>query len=189
MTPGAAVLAGLLLLFPTASTSTAGEDPSPGLAAGDRIPAKPPILLSDLQGREVDLAKQIIVAPGSGARASLLVFWATWCQPCIHEVPDLKELQSYYGKDGLRVIGIGVGGGDDAEALSAEAARLEINYPVLFDKDGSAGRAFQVRALPMSALVDGRGVVRWIGPRLPRDINARIRKAVAPDEDGDEHEQ
>ncbi len=188
MTPAAAVLAGFLL-FPTASTSTAGGDPKPGIAEGDRIPAAPPILLVDLRGHEVDLAREILAAPGKDAHASLLVFWATWCQPCIHEVPDLKELNRYYAKDGLRVIGIGVGGGDDAAALSGAVARLGIDYPVYFDKDGSAGRAFQVRALPTSALVDGRGVVRWIGPKLPKDISVRIREAVAPAEDGDEHDQ
>lgn len=183
MTLAPAALASLLsLTIPAASAAT---EPAPRIAAGDRMPVAPPILLADLTGRTVDLNGEVFTVPGGKRRTTLLVFWATWCQPCIHEVPDLNELHRYYGKDGFRVVGIGVGGGDDPPALADAVSRLGISYPVWFDKQGSAARAFQVRALPASALVDGDGIVRWIGTRLPRDINERIKKAIEPAEDGE----
>ena len=56
-------------------------------------------------------------------------------------------------------------------------------YPVYFDAQGAMARTFGVTALPAAALIDGAGVVRWMGPSLPKDINERIQAAVRPGED------
>jgi len=183
LTLALAVLASLLSIAAPVASDAASA--TPRLAAGDRIPIAVPIRIADLSGGAVDLGQEIMAAPGGVRRATLLVFWATWCQPCIDEIPDLNELHRYFAKDGFRVIGIGVGGGDDTAALAAAVSRFGITYPVWFDKDGAAARAFGVRALPASALVDGKGVVLWTGPTLPPDVNAMIKKAVKPAEDGE----
>lgn len=173
---GAALLAAALL---------AGDPPVLyAAAAGEPAPLEAASPVSDLEGNTTDLRARVLPGDGSTHKATLLVFWGTWCQPCIHEVPVLNELQRFYGKDGLQVIGIGMSwGGDTLDKVAAAAEQHGMSYPVLFDKDGRARAAFGVTALPTSALIDARGTVRWMGLALPRDIAGRIREALGTGEE------
>src|SRR5262249_28507689 len=58
----------------------------------------------------------------------LVNFWATWCTPCLHEIPALVKLQKEYGGQGLQVIGPAV---DDPDAVRSMLTPLGINYPVM----------------------------------------------------------
>ena len=59
-------------------------------------------------------------------------FWATWCPPCIREIPLLVDIQAEYGERGVRVIGIAI---DEFEAVSGFARGFEFNYPVLVGQE------------------------------------------------------
>jgi thiol-disulfide isomerase/thioredoxin len=63
-------------------------------------------------------------------RGKLLVlnFWATWCTPCLHEIPALVKLQKQYAARGLQIVGPAV---DDPDAVKSMLGPLGINYPVL----------------------------------------------------------
>jgi len=90
---------------------------------------------------------------------TLVVFWATWCIPCIEEIPQLKYFQKTYASQGFRVISINI---DDPEGQTAPlmAQQFELNYPVLVD-DGTAEEAFGgLRALPTSFLVGRDGQLK-----------------------------
>jgi len=145
------------------------------------LPSKE-ITVQSLEGAKTDLSARLRTArPG---QAVLLVFWGTWCAPCLQEIPELKELQRFYGKRGLEVIGVGLQHGEETLAGLAKAAQTHgITYPISFDARGEAARVFGVTALPAAALIDGTGIVRWMGPSLPKDINERIQAALGPDED------
>ena len=60
----------------------------------------------------------------------LLNFWATWCEPCKEEIPDLVTLQEKY-KDDIVILGLSVESGDTPDVLKQYAARFKMNYPVL----------------------------------------------------------
>lgn len=62
----------------------------------------------------------------------MLNFWASWCAPCVEEIPLLIAAQKRYGERGLQVVGIAV---DQREAAAAFSARYAINYPVLIADD------------------------------------------------------
>ncbi len=173
MRRAAAALAAVLALPPAAAGTIEGQ--AAPLAAGG------PVI--DLLGNEVDL-RALAVPSATPGGATLLVFWASWCQPCIKEIPVLNELHRYWGPRGLRVIGLGVGhGGGTIEGIKEAAARHGTTYPVLFDRGGSVEKAFGISALPYAALIDGEGVLRWRGNHLPADINRRIRGLIAPNGD------
>ena len=101
-------------------------------------------------------------------------FWATWCSPCLQEVPVLIELQSRYRSRGVRFVGLAL---DDVEAVRAYAREVSLNYPTgvgdapLLELMRSFGSATQ--ALPFTALVSpsGRVVERYTGA-LTRDALA-----------------
>ena len=65
----------------------------------------------------------------------VLDFWATYCPPCIEEIPHLKELQAKYGDRGFQVIGLHVGGDEDKPRVPAFVERLEIDYPLAYPED------------------------------------------------------
>jgi len=162
----------------------------PALKTGDSVPASAPMTVVDLEGRTVDL-REIVTpdphragGPGGEGGATLLVFWAPWCRPCIAEIPVLNELHRFYGPKGLNVVGLGVGmGGGTLAGIKEAAGKHGMSYQALFDEGGKLERTFDVTALPTSALIDAKGIVRWLGPRLPPDINRRIKEAIAPGED------
>src|SRR5262249_54035631 len=69
-----------------------------GVEEGDKLPAGWTVPVVDLKGQEVDLRAAL-----GKQGATLLVFWGTWCQPCLHEVPEIREVARFYAPKGLRV--------------------------------------------------------------------------------------
>ncbi|MFV0387380.1 MAG: TlpA family protein disulfide reductase [Pyrinomonadaceae bacterium] len=65
----------------------------------------------------------------------VLDFWATYCPPCIKEIPHLNKLKKQYGANGLEIIGLNVGGEDDKPEIPDFRKRLEIDYPLAFPED------------------------------------------------------
>ncbi|MCB1023685.1 MAG: TlpA family protein disulfide reductase [Acidobacteria bacterium] len=65
----------------------------------------------------------------------ILDFWATYCPPCIEEIPHLKELQKKYESKGIQVIGLHVGGEEDKPKVPAFIERLKIDYPLAVPED------------------------------------------------------
>ena len=87
----------------------------------------------------------------------ILDFWATYCAPCIEEIPHLMELQAKYGDD-LRVIGLHVGGEEDRPKVPAFIEQLKITYPLAYPEDALAAYVFgQESAIPQTAVFDRTG--------------------------------
>lgn len=132
----------------------AEEDGSP-LAPGDAAPA---LVLPSLSGPPVDLAAlrgQVVV----------LNFWATWCAPCVAEMPSLERLHRALGPEGLAVVTVSVD--EDEAQLRAFVERHSLTLPVLIDPGGrAAAGAFHAVRYPQTFVLDrsGRLVRRYAGP-------------------------
>ena len=146
---------------------------------GDTAPVAQLKGVIDTEGRPFDAAATLIAAPGAAKSATLLVFWASWCHPCISEIPVLNEMHRFYGKRGLRVVALGVReGGETLERIKTTAQANGVTYPVLFDSQGVAQDLFGVAALPSSVLLSGTGEVLWNGQALPEEIMTKIAAAL-----------
>src|SRR5687768_61394 len=96
-----------------------GDDPEDADATGKPAPLN--YTVKDMNGAEVRLAS-------FKGKIILLNFWATWCEPCKYEIPDLISLQEQYADD-IVVLGFSVD--DTPEQLKAYAAEYKVNYPML----------------------------------------------------------
>jgi thiol-disulfide isomerase/thioredoxin len=102
---------------------------------------------------------ETLTVSGSDKDVTLLVFWATWCQPCLMEVPTLVKLHDKYRDKNFRVVSINV---DDPEGkkVNAIVGRFGINYPVLIGNEDVMKQFGGVQALPTSFLIGRDGRIR-----------------------------
>jgi thiol-disulfide isomerase/thioredoxin len=107
----------------------------------------------DGQGRPADMA------PYRG-KALLVNLWATWCAPCIEELPSLGQLQQQLGGDEFQVVTIAIDERDPAKIAPFLEKHGAGNLPVLIDRDRTIEKVAKVIALPTSLLVDRDGKAR-----------------------------
>ena len=140
---------------------------TPSLALGE---AAPPLALADLEGRP--LALQSL-----RGRVVLVNFWATWCAPCLEEIPELTEAWREQRGRCLEILGVAEESGSPAE-VAEFARRHAIPYPLVLDRDGKAAADWRVPGYPRSYLVDREGrVQRVFDGALSR---RRLEEATAP---------
>lgn len=117
-------------------------------------------------------AGELTTAPNG---LTVVNFWATWCPPCIEEMPMLQEFADEHAGEPVRMVGVtALYNGPPEEEL----ARLErflaergVTYPSLVSADGALQKAFHVRSLPTTILLDdGRVVAYRIGIRGARAV-------------------
>ncbi|NOT49233.1 MAG: TlpA family protein disulfide reductase [Acidobacteria bacterium] len=90
-------------------------------------------------------------------KAVILDFWATYCPPCIEEIPHLKKLKEKYGGD-LIVIGLHVGGEEDKPKVPEFVDKLKIDYPLAYPEDALTAFVFGAdSAIPQTAIFDREG--------------------------------
>ncbi len=95
----------------------------------------------------------------------LVNFWATWCKPCLDEMPAMQRLYDALPREDFELLAISVDEGDAEVAEFRE--RLGLGFPILLDPDREVAGAFQTFRFPESFLIgrDGRIAARYIGPK------------------------
>lgn len=137
-------------------------------------PAQPDVVFTTGEGGETSLADY-------RGQVILVNFWATWCGPCVEEMPALNELQAELGGDDFQVVTVSLDRSIDDAALFFE--RLELDHlPLIHDASFASMTQAGAIGLPLSVLYDRQG--REIG-RLPapaewasEDAKALIRAAI-----------
>ena len=110
----------------------------------------------------------------------ILDFWATYCPPCIEEIPHLMELQAKHGADNLFIVGLHVGGEEDRPKVPAFVERLKINYPLAYPEDALASFIFgQDTAIPQTAVFDRKGKMVKKIAGFDASIKTQLDEAVA----------
>ena len=155
---------GLLVLAAVVAGQVLVRGGSAPLAEGV---AAPPLALTALDGRMVDLA-------ALRGRVVAVNFWATWCAPCRHELPELAATWVANRDRCFELLGVVEESASDDVAAAARA----LPYPVLPDPRAEVAAAWKVAGYPRTYLVDAEGRVRQVfdGP-LTR---ARLEAALEP---------
>lgn len=116
----------------------------PTVRAGD----KPEIKFTAVDGREVDLAKL-------KGKVVLIDFWATWCGPCVAEIPHVLEAYKKFHAKGFEVIGISLD--RDKNALTSFVKERGMPWPQSFESSNALANKYGINAIPAMWLVDKEG--------------------------------
>lgn len=110
--------------------------------------------LAGVDGVPVTLSEHL------GQKVILLNFWATWCGPCMSEMPHLQALYERHKADGLLVLGIAMDGPEGIANVAPAIRRQSITYPVLLDEETRVVGLYNPRrAAPFNVLIDRSGRV------------------------------
>lgn len=116
----------------------------------------PDLILRTLDGEEQSLTDYL-------GKVVLLNNWATWCVPCIKEIPELQAFYDDHVDEGLVIIAIDAG--DSASAVSQVVEENNVTFPVWLDPKKLSMNTFRMSSVPNSYVIDRAGVIRlaWIG--------------------------
>lgn len=92
-------------------------------------------------------------------RVTLVNFWATWCPPCVHEIPSMNRLAAAYDEDEFAIVSINFR--EDPEHILQFMNEVDVDFPVLMDEDGAVSRDWGVFAFPSSFILDREGQIRY----------------------------
>ncbi|MEH8016226.1 TlpA family protein disulfide reductase [Rheinheimera muenzenbergensis] len=123
------------------------------LASNQLWATAPDFTLKALDGSNLRLAEQ-------KGDIMLINFWASWCGPCIQEMPALDKLAQKYQPLGVQVWGVNVE--SDSSAAKNYLSKVQVAFPILFDLDNSVSKAYQVDAMPTTVILDKDGKVRAV---------------------------
>ncbi len=149
--------------------SRSAPKPPAGIRVASRGEPIPNLRLPGLEGEPITL-------PSAYAGRPLLInVWATWCGPCIREMPELERFSVEQAPNGVQVVGIAL---DEALAVQDFLTRTPVSYPILVDAPGPADAGVRLGnlkgVLPYSVLVsaDGRVLKQRIGPFTEGEITS-----------------
>ena len=149
------ILFGILILLQT-KDSLFNQSSGPGLKKG--LPA-PDFTLPGLDGKMVRLADY-------KGKVVLLNIWATWCPPCVEEMPSMEELYQKLKAEGFEILAVSMDI-SGAQAVRPFMEKHKLNFPALTDTEGAVKSLYQTTGVPESFIIDKDGIIveKVIGPR------------------------
>jgi thiol-disulfide isomerase/thioredoxin len=145
-------LTGLLMLFHLSCAAAGQLEPYRGFTQ------TPALSLEDL-GHKVHTLQNY------RGRVVLVNFWASWCRPCVMEMPSLQHLQDALAGKPFTLLAVNVE--ESPGTVWKFAARVKIHFPLLLDREGETASDWGIDIYPTSFLIDPQGHVQYVayGPR------------------------
>lgn len=186
-------LGGCLSLEPTVGLAPTAREPGALEASATIVPTSAPgrptasrghpiregepapdFALQDLDGLQHSLSDHL-------GQVVLLNFWATWCEPCRVEMPELQKAYVEYADQGFAVLAVNWTAVDDRSQVAPFVAELGLTFPILLDMDGRVSELYQIIGLPSSVLIGGDGVIRalFFGPIPLDELEAELAQLLA----------
>ncbi len=134
-----------------------------GLTPATQIAAAPDIQLPDEHGKPVQLGDL-------RGNVVFINFWATWCPPCVHEMPMMDQLLKTRKDQAFRLLAVNMQ--ESQNDVAQFMKKKDFQFPALVDSEGVATASYQVRGLPASYLIDCSGqllgsvtgILLWTSP-------------------------
>lgn len=109
--------------------------------------------LNDMKGNKVSLMKVV-----SESKITILDFWASWCPPCMSEMPNLVNIYENYNDDGLQIVGVSLDNDKKSWQNAVEAMGMKwVQVSDLKGWENAAAQLYQVDAIPHTLILDNEG--------------------------------
>ena len=153
----ALILAGVGGIVLLQSRGPAGMSPGQP-QSGKGLPA-PDFTLPDLEGRMVSLADY-------KGKVVLLNIWATWCPPCVEEMPSMEALYRKMRGEAFDILAVSIDT-DGSKSVTPFMQKHKLTFPALIDTKGLMQNLYRTTGVPESLIIDKKGVVveKIIGPQ------------------------
>jgi len=135
--------------------------------------AIPDFRMNDINGNEVSALEE-----AAKHKVTVIDFWASWCGPCLKEMPELKNMYEKYHDKGLGIIGVSLD--TEMESWKKAVERLGITWVQVSDLRGwenEAAQLFGVQAIPHTIIIDNKGNLIGYGLR-GEELEARISEKL-----------
>ena len=144
------------LLLVTASVHADWQQPE---LSNNLTPLRAPIPSADFELLNMDEEK--VKLSDYRGKVVLLNFWATWCPPCIREMPSMERLHQQVDADDFKVIAVNQM--EDIDQVFAFTGQLDVDptFTIVFDTTSEVSQAYAVRGLPTTYLLDKKGNIRY----------------------------
>jgi len=134
----------------------------------------PALVLRDVNGKEHNIQNHL-------GKVLVLNFWATWCPPCVEEIPSLGRLQKAFSKEDLIVLSVDIG--ENKNDVETFLKQVPADFPVLLNPDGSTVKQWKIIAFPTTFIIDRQGDIRlayfgglvWDNPDVIKQLQAVVR--------------
>lgn len=138
----------------------------------------PALELHDIHGEKYNLEDH-------RGKVIVINFWATWCPPCVKEIPSLGRLQAAFSKKELLVLSVDIG--ESKKEVETFLNQFPADFPVLLDADGTTVKQWKIIAFPTTFIIDQHGMIRlayyggleWDEP----DVATQLRSLIGPAQD------
>lgn len=159
---GVAILCGISLIVLAVCFITTDKGLAPGTGAGNSETKIPPVQA------EGDTAPNFTAELAGGGtftlseqndKVVLLNFWATWCGPCVREMPAFERLQADYGD---RVAILAVNSMENTKTVDQFIEQTGYTFPIAYDETGAIGRNFPTDGIPYTLVIGKDGIVKKI---------------------------
>ncbi len=131
----------------------------------------PDFTLKDISGKQMSLSSE-------KNNVVCLVFWATWCPYCVREMPRYKELHAKYAAKGLKILSINIAANDPLPRVEAFQQKTQLPYPILYDSMQEVSRLYYVTGVPVSVIIDRKGIIQYRGYQLPDNADQMIAQLL-----------
>ena len=115
-------------------------------------PAPPELILSSINDKTIDINDY-------KGRVVLINFWASWCKPCVKEIPSLVRLYERLSNEPFDILTVNIG--EDKKSINEFLNKIKFDLPILLDTNGVAVRDWKVYAYPSNFVLDKQGKIRY----------------------------
>lgn len=111
-----------------------------------------------------DLGNQLHRLSEYKGKVVLVNFWASWCIPCLREMPSMQRLANHFQDRSFEILAVNVS--EQRARVTHQAKRINVDFTILLDEDGETFKRWQARILPTSYLIDPNGKISHhaVGP-------------------------